>query len=748
MPAGTDLDEVTVTAGGQRRDAGSFQPGRSRPARSRDRAPARADARSRRRSPDGSGARLQVTNAPQGGPVFSGPLIQPWTCNNGSTSARTAPSRRPCATSTSPTGPGVHGSLPGPYDPANPPRTSPRRRPTTARRCRSSSARRPATACATSTGSPRCGTRAQGGAPDPTAENPGFAQQAGAHPRRQLRHRLRVGARHRTCCSRTRSSQGFAVASHALDNAGHNCNIVTQAESLVMTKEMVVERFGPLRYTIGTGCSGGSLVQQQVANAYPGVYQGITPQCSFPDAWGCAQQYVDYVGLRDVPRGPDDASRAPDPARAVAVDLRPRQPGQPDHLHDRDPEQRRPEPVRAPACRRRRSTARARTPTGVRCSFQDYMRNVFGVSRTARQGQGPPADQQRRHPVRPVRPARRSSTRRLADPTRPPLTADQFVALNVHAGGYDIDFDRTDERGRRPTRSRMERVYRSGAVNTGAHLDKVAIIDLGGPEPGAFHDVYRKFAMRDRLIREHGTAANQVFWQGQTPLLGDVSLRRRRDLADGRVARGRRGRQPRRPAGAEDHRRQGRRPASTDRCVGSDGVDVPARRLRRDRRRRRSSRSPRIEAGGGDQAPVNGVGPAQGRLHRRPARLPDDADRAVRLRRPAVRRGVHRRAAGGAEAGVPDRRLRLQQAGQGLPGRGAVADLPGRRRPGRLRRSGDGACTTSVLDDARWFRGPLPATGSARPALGEPSRCSRSQGLQGLHAGRLAPPPNWARRHC
>ena len=102
-----------------------------------------------------------------------------------------------------------------------------------------------------------------------------------------------------TCCSRTRSSQGFAVASHALDNAGHNCNIVTQAESLIMTKEMVVERFGPLRYTIGSGCSGGSLVQQQVANAYPGVYQGITPQCSFTDAWSSAQQYVDYVGLRD-----------------------------------------------------------------------------------------------------------------------------------------------------------------------------------------------------------------------------------------------------------------------------------------------------------------------------------------------------------------------------------------------------------------------------------------------------------------
>src|SRR5207248_438181 len=79
--------------------------------------------------------------------------------------------------------------------------------------------------------------------------------------------------------------RGFAVMSTALDNSGHNCNLVTQAESLAMAKERLVERYGTLRYTIATGCSGGSLAQQQVANAYPGIYQGLLPQCSFPDAW-------------------------------------------------------------------------------------------------------------------------------------------------------------------------------------------------------------------------------------------------------------------------------------------------------------------------------------------------------------------------------------------------------------------------------------------------------------------------------
>ena len=75
---------------------------------------------------------------------------------------------------------------------------------------------------------------------------------------------------------------GFAVMSTALDNAGHNCNLVTEAESLVMAKEHLIDHYGTLRYTIGTGCSGGSLVQQQVANAYPGDLPGHPAAVQLP----------------------------------------------------------------------------------------------------------------------------------------------------------------------------------------------------------------------------------------------------------------------------------------------------------------------------------------------------------------------------------------------------------------------------------------------------------------------------------
>ena len=179
--------------------------------------------------------------------------------------------------------------------------------------------------------------------------------------------------------NRTALGAGFVVMSHALNNAGHNCNIITQAESMVMTKERVIERYGELRYTIGSGCSGGSLVQQQVANAYPGLYQGITPQCSFTDAWSSAMQYVDYVGLLRLLRGPDAAgsrarcgtrSRSP---RSSTTRTRPTRSRSPSVIaNSGDPSRSCPgvpaEDVYDPAT----------NPGGVKCTLQDYMVNVFG----------------------------------------------------------------------------------------------------------------------------------------------------------------------------------------------------------------------------------------------------------------------------------------------------------------------------------------------------------------------------------
>ena len=595
VPRGTNLSGVRITAGG-RNVTKSFRAGGPGLRGLVTGLPLGASTITAT-LPDGRSASLPVRNAPQGGSVFSGPLIKPWTCNNNSTEADC--SQEPTVAyhykSTNPTRYGLQS-----YDPANPP--------TDVATTTTDEGKTVPFIVREETGfslrdeykiaalwDPK-----QGAAPDPAAENPGFANKL------VLVHGVSCDTSYESGSAsdvlfEDALSQGFAVASHALDNAGHNCNIITQAESLLMTKEMVVERFGPLRYTIGSGCSGGSLVQQQVANAYPGVYQGITPQCSFTDAWSSAQQYVDYVGLREYLEDPATANEHritpaqwpsifghANPANQITFTTAIANSGEPTRSCPGVPED--------------QVYDENTNPDGVRCSLQDYMRNIFGVDSEGRA----------RRPISNVGVQYGLSgllsylDPSSADPTRPPLTPDQFVALNVHAGGYDIDFNRTPGRTEADPIA-QDRVYRSGAANTGAHLDKVAIIDLGGPEPGAFHDVYRKYSMRERLIREHGTAANQVFWEGQTPLLGDPSFV---DDSINKVdewlavveADNRKVPLARKIIDAKAEA------GVTERCVAANGNDAPLQLCDATVDPTIFS-SPRIEAGGGDQAPVNGVGP-------------------------------------------------------------------------------------------------------------------------------------------
>ena len=126
--------------------------------------------------------------------------------------------------------------------------TSPRRRPTRDRRCRTSSVKRLAASTATSTGSRCCTTRRSRSS---RGRRSRVQPQARHHARRELQHRVRAGRPRPTCSTTTALSRGFAVMSHALNNSGHNCNVVVQAEAMMMAKERVIEQYGELRYTIG-----------------------------------------------------------------------------------------------------------------------------------------------------------------------------------------------------------------------------------------------------------------------------------------------------------------------------------------------------------------------------------------------------------------------------------------------------------------------------------------------------------------
>lgn len=315
---------------------------------------------------------------------------------------------------------------------------------------------------------------------------------------------------------------GFAVASTALDNLGHNCSVVTGAESLVMVKERLIEQYGELRYTLGTGCSGGSITQHHVANAYPGVYQGLIVTCSYPDVFTTAVQFADAHLLRAFFEDPSRWGVPYTPQQFADIE------GYLLHVNaivaDEaffksvvDPSNPSCNGVAAGTGPDKLYNATS-NPGGTRCNVTDYMINVFGQRDRAqwsanekqlgRGFAGFPADNV-------------GVQYGLGALQSGKILADQFVDVNQKVGGLDIDAQ--------PQAARLlgdptalANAYRTGAINVGTHLDKVPIIDGRGPDPGAAHDSVHFLMMRDRLDQVHGTHANQALWEGPAALIGDA----------------------------------------------------------------------------------------------------------------------------------------------------------------------------------------------------------------------------------
>jgi Tannase-like family of unknown function (DUF6351) len=463
---------------------------------------------------NGGGARITLTDHPLGGPVLSGPQLHPWTCQQGARDAQCnePPSFSYLYKSSDPSKSGFQ-----PYDPKNP----------------------PSDVATTTTDQGKTVpfiVRLETGYIDrdqykiATLFQPGKSWSA-TKPQPQFDHKLLIthgascGVEYQsgtandvtTGAAETALGRGYATMSNALDNSGHNCNLPLQAESLLMTKEHLIESYGTLRFTIGTGCSGGSLAEQWIANAYPGVYQGILPTCSFPDAWGTSSQFLDYhltlAYFKDPSRWGAGVAWTPQQMADVQghISIANSQVSDSAQFHVVVPtdhcsgvsDQQRYDPNT--------------NPGGVRCSIADAAINVFGPRPAADWGPqekkigrgfaGLPADNVG---VQYGLGALRSGK----------ITPAQFVDLNAKIGGLDIDTNPVPGRIS-ATRPALANAYRSGMINETNNLDQTAIIDCRGPDPGAFHDAYRAFAVRARLDREHGNHSNQLIWEGPVLIKGD-----------------------------------------------------------------------------------------------------------------------------------------------------------------------------------------------------------------------------------
>lgn len=431
----------------------------------------------------GKAMALDITNHPNGGPVFSGPQIQPWTCREGATDAL-------CDRETEiswvylPAG----GEDFAPYDPAAPAADA-------AKVTTSTGAEVPFVVRIERFNQDRSGV-AVATVFDPSAPWTPYT------PQKQWNGGVFVlqGAGCGTSyfdhpagdpLDRRALSQGFAVVTVALLHNTINCNPVVQAEAAMMAKEHVAETYGPFNLVFGMGSSGGAISQLMDQNAYPGLYDGLIINHVFADsdasrmnAYDCARVYasIEASGLE----WSEDARSAVagmlsgcdahvkttrylvyDPGVGTGCDV-------PDDAKFNE----------------------EKNPGGVRCTLQDYERNQIGVD-----ADGRAFGRIDTEGVQYGLLALKSGA----------ITAEQFVALNAGIGGHDANFKPTTGRTVAPAEG-LPRLYETGVDNTATNYADTAILETRIWATD-FHQPVHTDMLRARILRAQGKADNHVVWR-------------------------------------------------------------------------------------------------------------------------------------------------------------------------------------------------------------------------------------------
>lgn len=298
--------------------------------------------------------------------------------------------------------------------------------------------------------------------------------------------------------------RGFMVATSSLTDHGTNSNDVLGAETLMMIKERIIERYGEIRYTIGDGCSGGSIKQLGIASAYPGLLDGLQPQCTYADALtpfieipDCGDLQANYYANNPSGQALTLAQRAAidghDNAGFCAVWIRTFLPAM--------------DPTRAQNCAFPANYPLVydslRNPKGIRCTALDHLAGALGTLTGA--------DGIARVGTIVDNVGVQYGLKALRDGV---ISGEEFVRLNEGVGGYDNDLVWHPQRSNaRPEALAIH--YRAGLVSDGRQLAKVPIIDLRGNQAptGDIHANWRPYSVRDRLDRDAGGHGNQVIWK-------------------------------------------------------------------------------------------------------------------------------------------------------------------------------------------------------------------------------------------
>src|SRR5712672_2574244 len=329
-------------------------------------------------------------------------------------------------------------------------------------------------------------------------------------------------------------SRGFMVVDNSLTDSLFNSNRVLVSETLMMMKEHIVDTYGEIKYTMGNGCSGGSIQQNTAASIFPGLLDGIQPSCDYPDSITTGLEVGDCVLLVNTYASPNWTSLM---TAAGLTQINAKKAAINGHLDQ----------VgcqswnnafgfnNKPGNYARTLVANQTTgalvtlvesrnncllpaalvydpvtnPTGTRCGDPDLSTAVWGTTA------GIPAGSIR---------ARQTGDNvgiqyGLKAVLAGAITPEEFVTLNEKIGGFDADWNRRAERTAADLAA-LGIAYRAGIVASGRNLGKLPIIDSRGFDEQGIHYIWRSFAERDRIdAANDGNHGNQVMWRYGTGLL-------------------------------------------------------------------------------------------------------------------------------------------------------------------------------------------------------------------------------------
>jgi|TARA_Y100000310_G_scaffold159111_1_gene158556 hypothetical protein len=305
-------------------------------------------------------------------------------------------------------------------------------------------------------------------------------------------------------------SLGFMVSVSSLTDQALNANKVVAAETVMMLKEHIAESYGEISHTIGSGCSGGSIMQLVIAGTYPGVLDGIQPSCTYPDSITTGIEVTECVLLENYFNSNEFAELTSDLDESVINRKKAAIAGHLDEKaclawsssfgHSNRPGNfmRRGEEMNN--CRLPRNWVydAESNPQGVRCSQPDHEIALWGKE--------PGQEHARRY-------ADNSGVQYgLQALQAGDISAREFVSLNANIGGADVDKGLVGERMLAAKES-LALAYRMGFVTDPRQWANVPIIDLRGNDNSSIHMNWRAFAVRDRMDRVLGNHDNQVIWR-------------------------------------------------------------------------------------------------------------------------------------------------------------------------------------------------------------------------------------------